>query len=258
MGTASILSKEEYIVGTAPAESGATAIRVFIVDDHSIVRHGLASYLTVIGDIEAADGAAAVAGITGLISAGQEPDVVLADLVMPGLDGIGMAEAPRLLPQAPRVIVLSSFGDAEHLRAALRAGVSGYVLKSATAETIADAVLAGCVDVAADVEAVPGVVSLLVSWPDIFCWVFSGRTPRSLVLFVGQIRVSVVNRSTSSWRFLQNSSRSRPGCWAVEFARSASRSRVMISRAPRSSRRTRSSCADRYRVRNSALAHFRW
>ena len=60
-------------------------------------------------------------------------------------------------------------------------------------------------------------VSSLVSRPEIFCWVLVGRTPRSLMLFVGQIRVSVVNRSTSSSRSRQNSSRSRPGCWAVEF-----------------------------------------
>ena len=59
-------------------------------------------------------------------------------------------------------------------------------------------------------------VSWLVRRPEIFCWVFSGRTPRSLMLFVGQIVVSRVNRRTSSWRSRQNSSRSRPGCWAVE------------------------------------------
>jgi hypothetical protein len=44
------------------------------------------------------------------------------------------------------------------------------------------------------------VASSLVSRPEIFCWVFSGRTPRSLMLFVGQILVSAVHRSTSAWR----------------------------------------------------------
>src|SRR5271165_4242878 len=61
------------------------------------------------------------------------------------------------------------------------------------------------------------VASSLVSRPEIFCWVLVGRTPRSLMLFVGQIMVSVVNWSTSSSRSRLNSSRSRPGCWAVEF-----------------------------------------
>jgi hypothetical protein len=73
------------------------------------------------------------------------------------------------------------------------------------------AVLADGVDVAAHVEPA-WVASSLVSRPEIFCWVFSGRTPRSLILFVGQILVSVVNRSTSAWRSRQNSqARSGPG-----------------------------------------------
>src|SRR6266567_5065836 len=59
------------------------------------------------------------------------------------------------------------------------------------------------------------VASSLVSRPEIFCWVLTGRTPRSLMLFVGQIAVSSQNRVTSSGRSRQNSSRSRPGRWAV-------------------------------------------
>src|ERR1019366_2863588 len=61
------------------------------------------------------------------------------------------------------------------------------------------------------------VTSSLVSRPEIFCCVFTGRTPRSEMLFVGQILVSWQNRVTSSWRPWQNSSRSRPGCWPVLF-----------------------------------------
>src|ERR1039458_4943554 len=61
------------------------------------------------------------------------------------------------------------------------------------------------------------VTSSLVRRPEIFCWVFRGRTPRLLILFVGQILVSAVSRSTSPWRPLQNSSRSRPGFCFTEF-----------------------------------------
>jgi DNA-binding NarL/FixJ family response regulator len=133
-------------VGMAAGPSAADAIRVFIVDDHAIVRHGLTSYLSVAAGIdvvgEAADGAEAVAAIADLISTGRAPDVALVDLVMPGLDGIGVAEALRRLPGSPRVVILSSFGEVEHLRSALRAGVSGYVLKSTPAEAIADAIRA--------------------------------------------------------------------------------------------------------------------
>jgi DNA-binding NarL/FixJ family response regulator len=126
------------------AHPGSGPIRVFIVDDHSIVRHGLTAYLSVAGDIEvvgeAADGSEAVASIIELTESGRGPDVALVDLVIPGLDGVAVAQALRLLPEPPRVMILSSFGDVEHLRAALRAGVSGYVLKSASAEEIAEAV----------------------------------------------------------------------------------------------------------------------
>ena len=129
---------------SAPSASQAQVIKVFVVDDHSIVRHGRASYLNVTSDIEvvgeAADGAEAVAGVAGLIAAGRAPDVALVDLVMPGLDGIGVAQALHELPERPRVMILSSYGDVEHLRSALRTGVSGYVLKSASAEAIAQAV----------------------------------------------------------------------------------------------------------------------
>jgi len=131
-------------VDVAAATPGGGSVRVFIVDDHSIVRHGLTMYLSVAGDIEvvgeAADGAEAVARVADLLAAGRAPDVALVDLLLPGLDGIGVAAALRELPSPPRVMILSSFGDVEHLRKALLAGVSGYLLKSAPAEAIADAV----------------------------------------------------------------------------------------------------------------------
>jgi DNA-binding NarL/FixJ family response regulator len=131
-------------MGTAARSGKADTVTVFLVDDHAIVRHGLASYLSVTGDIEvvgeAADGAEAVAKITQLVATNRAPDVVLLDLVMPVLDGIGVGVALQQLPEPPFLIILSGFGDAEHLRAALQAGVSGYILKSASAEAIADAI----------------------------------------------------------------------------------------------------------------------
>jgi DNA-binding NarL/FixJ family response regulator len=75
-----------------------------------------------------------------LIAAGAGPDVALVDLVMPRMDGIAVARALQRIPGAPRIVILTSFADAEHLRAALQIGVTGYVLKTASAETIADAV----------------------------------------------------------------------------------------------------------------------
>lgn len=122
----------------------SSVIRVFIVDDHSIVRQGLKSYLELTGGFkvvgEAADGETAIAEISRLIEQGNAPDVALVDLVMPVLSGIELADQLRQLSKPPAIMILSSFGDVEHLRAALNAGVSGYILKSASAETIAIAI----------------------------------------------------------------------------------------------------------------------
>ena len=104
------------------------SIRVLIADDHAVVRQGLRTFLELQDDIEVvedvADGEAAVAAVER-----EAPDVVLMDLVMPGVDGV---EAIRRIkegrPQA-RVLVLSSFLDDERLFPAVRAGAAGYLLK---------------------------------------------------------------------------------------------------------------------------------
>jgi two-component system, NarL family, response regulator LiaR len=103
-------------------------IRVLIADDHAVVRQGLRTFLDLQADIdvvgEAADGEEAVAA-----AAEHAPDVILLDLVMPRLDGIGALRRLREAAPAARVIVLTSFGEDERLFTALRAGASGYLLK---------------------------------------------------------------------------------------------------------------------------------
>jgi DNA-binding NarL/FixJ family response regulator len=103
-------------------------IRVLIADDHAVVRQGLRTFLDLQADIdvvgEAGDGAEAVAAAGELT-----PDVILLDLVMPELDGIGALRRLREVAPASRVIVLTSFGEDERLFAALRAGATGYLLK---------------------------------------------------------------------------------------------------------------------------------
>jgi two-component system, NarL family, response regulator LiaR len=103
-------------------------IRVLIADDHAVVRQGLRTFLDLQADIdvvgEAADGEEAVAA-----AAEHAPDVILLDLVMPRLDGIGALRRLRDATPAARVIVLTSFGEDERLFTALRAGASGYLLK---------------------------------------------------------------------------------------------------------------------------------
>jgi DNA-binding NarL/FixJ family response regulator len=101
-------------------------IRLVLADDHAVVRQGLRTFLDLQDDIEvvaeASDGEEAVAATLRL-----DPDVVLLDLVMPGLDGLGALR--RLREHPARVIVLTSFGDDEKLFAALRGGAAGYLLK---------------------------------------------------------------------------------------------------------------------------------
>ena len=116
-------------------------IRVLIVDDHAVVREGLRTFLELQDGIEVAgeagDGAEGVGAAERL-----GPDVILMDLVMPRLDGVGaMRELRRRVPGA-RVIVLTSFTDEEKLLPALQAGAAGYLLKNAEPAEIARAVRA--------------------------------------------------------------------------------------------------------------------
>ena len=112
--------------GTTVRAGGARVIRVLLADDHAVVRQGLRTFLDLQDDIEvvaeAGDGEAAVDA-----AARTDPDVILLDLVMPQLDGVGALK--RLRETRARIIVLTSFGDDDKLFAALRAGAAGYLLK---------------------------------------------------------------------------------------------------------------------------------
>jgi NarL family two-component system response regulator LiaR len=119
----------------------ADAIRVLIVDDHAVVREGLRTFLQLQDGIavagEASDGEEAVRQAEAL-----KPDVVLMDLVMPRLDGVGaMRELRRRLP-ATRVIVLTSFAEDERLLPAIQAGAAGYLLKNVAPSELARAIRA--------------------------------------------------------------------------------------------------------------------
>jgi NarL family two-component system response regulator LiaR len=114
---------------------------VLVVDDHAVVREGLRAFLELQEGIEvageAADGEEAIEVAERLI-----PDVVLMDLVMPRLDGVGAMRALRERVPAARVIVLTSFLDEDRLLPALRAGAAGYLLKNAEPKELARAVRA--------------------------------------------------------------------------------------------------------------------
>ena len=103
-------------------------IRVLVVDDHAVVREGLRTFLELQEGIEVAgeagDGSEGVAAAERL-----RPDVVLMDLVMPRLDGVGAMRELRSRVPGVRVIVLTSFADDDTVLPAVRAGAAGYLLK---------------------------------------------------------------------------------------------------------------------------------
>jgi NarL family two-component system response regulator LiaR len=114
-------------------------IRVLIVDDHAVVREGLRAFLALQDGLEvvgeACDGEEAIERATEL-----RPDVILMDLVMPRLDGVGAMRELRIQAPASRVIVLTSFLDDDRLLPAIQAGAAGYLLKNAEPAEIARAV----------------------------------------------------------------------------------------------------------------------
>lgn len=119
----------------APKRAATRNIRVLIADDHTVLRDTLRLLLETNGEVEvageAADGRQAVD-----LAEQLKPDVVLMDTNMPGLNGIeATAIIHKRLPRT-RVLVLSGYGHEDQVRAALRAGASGYVLKSSSSEEL--------------------------------------------------------------------------------------------------------------------------
>ena len=103
-----------------------TTIRILLVDDHAVVRSGLSKFLMVNKDLElvaeASDGAEAVQ-MAGL----HKPDVILMDLMMPGMDGItATREIHQKYPQI-RIIALTSFSEQNMVQGSLQAGAIGYL-----------------------------------------------------------------------------------------------------------------------------------
>ncbi len=116
-------------------------IRVLVVDDHAVVRRGLATFLLASSDLllagEASSGAEAVQ-LCGEV----QPDVVLMDLVMPDMDGATATQQIRQRCPDVHVLALTSFHDEDLVQRALQAGAIGYLLKNVSADQLADAIRA--------------------------------------------------------------------------------------------------------------------
>lgn len=114
-------------------------IRVLLADDHAVVRKGIREFLEMNGTIEvvaeANNGNAALEGIRE-----HNPDVAVLDIQMPGRSGIDVTRAIRAEKLQVGILILTAFDDPPYVKAVLTAGANGYVLKSAEAQDIVDAV----------------------------------------------------------------------------------------------------------------------
>lgn len=121
------------------AKSKSGKIRVFLADDHAVVRDGLCMILEAEGDIEvvgqAGDGSTAVREITKKL-----PDVVVMDICMPEMNGIDAARRVMAVCDDVRIVMLSVVATSEHIYQALSAGALGYVIKDSAAEEVVKAV----------------------------------------------------------------------------------------------------------------------
>lgn len=117
----------------------AKPITLLLVDDHEVVRQGLRAYLSTLPEFEvvadAGSGAEAVR-----LAAEFVPDVILMDLVMPGMDGVDTTRRVKDVSPRSQIVVLTSYHEDEHIFPALRAGAISYVLKDVTMEELAVAI----------------------------------------------------------------------------------------------------------------------
>jgi DNA-binding NarL/FixJ family response regulator len=140
-------------------------LRVLVADDQALVRTGLKAMLDSEAGFapagEAANGEEAITAVRE-----TRPDVVLLDIQMPRLDGLAAARRILAGERPPKVVMMTTFGSDENLYAALRAGVSGFVLKTSPPEQILAAIRAAA---AGDALIDPAVTTRLIS-------AFTGRT----------------------------------------------------------------------------------
>lgn len=116
-------------------------IRIVVADDHPIIRAGIKNELLRHSDIEvlgeAANGDETLRQVQAL-----QPDVLLLDIKMPGLRAVQVVRQLQELPSPPRILVLTAYGDVEHVLALLKAGATGYLLKDEDPSAIAEGVRA--------------------------------------------------------------------------------------------------------------------
>ncbi len=114
-------------------------ITILIVDDHEVVRKGIRAYLDTLADIkvlgEACSGEEAVSMVGDMI-----PDIVLMDLIMPGMDGVETTRKIKAVSPRTQVVVLTSYHEDAHIFPALKAGAISYILKDMKMDKLEEAI----------------------------------------------------------------------------------------------------------------------
>ena len=132
-----VLTKERPAIPTEQADG----IRILLVDDHPVVRAGLASMLSTIPGLTVCGAASTGEEALQLIDQ-ERPDVLMLDLRMPGMTGIDLLKAVRGKPFPPKALVLTSYESDEEIYRAIEAGAQGYLLKSTPQAEIVTAIQA--------------------------------------------------------------------------------------------------------------------
>lgn len=105
-------------------------MKIMIADDHAMVRRGLGMLLAKLFDDVSVEGAGTVDALMDKIDAGDPPDIILLDLLMPGMHGMkGLDVVRRHVPDVP-VAIISALGDVDVIMTAIQSGASGFILKS--------------------------------------------------------------------------------------------------------------------------------
>ncbi len=114
-------------------------IKIMLVDDHAVVRSGLSKFLKVNKDLQLVAEASAGGEAIQLVSL-HKPDVILMDLMMPGIDGVAATREIHKKHSEIKIIALTSFSDQNMVQGALQAGAIGYLQKNVTAAELANAI----------------------------------------------------------------------------------------------------------------------
>jgi DNA-binding NarL/FixJ family response regulator len=211
--------------------TAAEMIRVFLVDDHAMVRAGLLGYLEMVEDIvvvgEADNGQRALDRIAVLEPSDALPDVVLMDLLMPKMDGIEATRQLKARWPDIEVVVVTSFLEEAKVRAALEAGAAGYLLKDAEADEVARAIRAAAVGechldpavaklLAATLRAPrPAVDTLTAREREVLALIASGASNRLIAQQLGVSERTARTHMSNILAKLQLSSRTQAALWAV-------------------------------------------